>query len=128
MTLELHSDVTEELDPLLMVSFPGSVVNENLKLSYERVNGSSWKSQLSAETRELVYSGSNYGRNSHNQNTCQWLVGVADSGTDTISLHPVSHTFALRSNLKVCVYMCGLKNYFVDVYWCYISLYFICVL
>jgi hypothetical protein len=101
MTLELHSSAAEDLDPLLMVSFPGSLVNEDLKLAHQTVPGSSWKSQMSAETRELSFTGSNFGKNTHTQDTCQWLVGVVDMKTDIISLHPISHTFVLRSSLKV---------------------------
>jgi len=99
-SLEFQSSVVEELDPLLLVSFPGGVVQENLELKHESVNGSSWKCQLRGETREMEYSGSNYGRNHHNLDTAQWLVGVADMKTDVISVYPVSHPFPLRSGLK----------------------------
>jgi hypothetical protein len=120
MTLELHSSAAEDLDPLLMVSFPGSLVNENLKLAHQTVPGSSWKSQMSAETRELSFTGSNFGKNTHTQDTCQWLVGVVDMNSDIISLHPISHTFVLRSSLKV-----GFKLLTVGVFFIFFVIFFL---
>jgi hypothetical protein len=98
VTLEVHRDVAGETDPLLLASFPESVIIDGMQLEYR--SGASWKAQLCGETEKLEIVGTNYGRSHHNLDAAQWMVGIFDPSSDVMAVHPVAHAFPLRSSIK----------------------------
>lgn len=104
VTLELHqaSASVEDVDPLLLVSFPEGTVLDQIPLEYRRQKGkNSWKEQLVGETEKLAVVGTNYGRSHHELDSASWLVGVYDPSSDVMAVHPVAHVFPMRSTIKV---------------------------
>jgi hypothetical protein len=86
---------------ILLASFPEGVLSEQLPIKLRRQKNSSRKVRLVADTEKTSLAVINYGRESTDTDSAQWLVGVYEPGSDTLVVHPVSHIFSMRSTIKV---------------------------